>query len=416
MCRSRSLLRTALAGVVVASVACSGDTLSPSANVASVTVSPNTPVLNVGAQLPLVATLKDAHGNTVTGADVFWSSSDTTIATVSDVGVVSALAVGTAQIAASSQGQPGLATVTVTPVPAASVVIAPKSATVTVGSTVDLQAVVYDAKGNKLNGRTIVWSSDHQNVATVDNAGHVKGVSQGQATISATSEGKSASTTVTVKTPGPPPVSEASVASVSVDPSSSTIRQGQTVQLHVTLKDAYGRTLTGRTVAWSSSASSNATVSSSGLVLGINPGDVTITATSEGKSGSAKIKVERKHVHDLTVGLATTELEVGQTTQATATLYADDGSVLSDRVVAWASSDGAVASVTGEGLVQANAPGSTTISGTSDGTSGSASLTVKQKPSPPPTGGPSSTGPSGTDGTGDHHKDKGPKHGHGSHG
>ncbi|HET7565570.1 MAG TPA: Ig-like domain-containing protein [Gemmatimonadaceae bacterium] len=495
MCRSRSFFRATLAGFVGACIACSGDALSPSADVASVTISPSSPVLNVGTQVPLAVTLKDAHGNTVTGPDVFWSSSDTTIATVSDAGVVTAIAVGEAQIAASSQGQPGLATVTVTPVPVASIVIAPTSATATVGSTVDLQAVTYDAKGNKLTGRAIVWSSDHQSVATVDNSGHVKAVSQGQATISATSEGKSASATVTVtpmpvasvsvspstasvdvgktvqlgattrdqngnsltgrsvawsssnstiasvdgsgkvtgvaagtatitatsegkngsatitvNTPGPPPVSQASVASVDIDPSTATIRPGQALQLRVTLKDADGRTLTGRTVVWSSSNNAAAIVSETGLLIGITPGSATITATSEGKSGTSHIKVELKKAHDVTVGLGASALEVGQTTQATATVRADDGSVLTDRVVAWASSDGSVASITNDGLVTANAPGSATISGTSEGTSGSASLTVKQKSDD--TGGTSS----GDSGNGDHGKHKDHNHGHGGHG
>src|SRR5207247_10306416 len=59
-----------------------------------------------------------------------------------------------------------------------------------------------------------------------------------------------------------------------------------------TLKDAGGNTLTGRTVVWTSSSTSAATVnSSSGLVTGVAAGTATITATSESKSGSAAITV-----------------------------------------------------------------------------------------------------------------------------
>jgi len=409
MCSTRILHRAALIGLTGASIACGGDSLSPGGVVASVTISPSTPVMNVGAELPLVATLKDAQGNTLTGPKIFWTSSDTTIATVSDAGIVTAVALGTAQIAASSQGTPGLATVTVAPTPVASVVIVPENATASVGSTVQLQAVTYDAQGNVLTGRTVVWSSDHQSVATVDDAGHVRAVAEGHATIAATSEGQSGTSAITVNAPSPPPISEAAVKTVDVSPSSKTIHVGETVQLHVTLKDADGRTLTGRSVAWTSSDNSDAIVSSTGLVLGISSGDATITATSEGKSGSAKIKVQRRDVHEVTVGLGKSELDVGQSTQATATLYASDGAVLTDRPVTWLSSNGAVASISSSGVVQAVTPGQATITASSDGQDGAANLTVKDGGDQ--NGG--STGSSDPGGGGKKGKGHGKPHGHG---
>src|SRR5205809_2966603 len=87
------------------------------------------------------------------------------------------------------------------------------------------------------------------------------------------------------------PVPSRSVASVAVTPASATIQVGQTQQLAATLKDASGNTLSGRGVSWSSSNSSVATVSSSGLVTGLAAGSAVITATSEGKSGTATLTV-----------------------------------------------------------------------------------------------------------------------------
>ena len=63
------------------------------------------------------------------------------------------------------------------------------------------------------------------------------------------------------------------------------------MQLTATLKDASGNTLSGRTVTWSSSNTSVATVSSSGLVSAVTPGSATVTAASEGKTGTASITV-----------------------------------------------------------------------------------------------------------------------------
>ena len=81
------------------------------------------------------------------------------------------------------------------------------------------------------------------------------------------------------------------VASVQVTPSSATIAVNATVQLTATPKDAGGNPLSGRAITWTTNNSGVATVSTSGLVSGKAAGAATITATSEGKSGTAAITV-----------------------------------------------------------------------------------------------------------------------------
>lgn len=66
---------------------------------------------------------------------------------------------------------------------------------------------------------------------------------------------------------------------------------GTAIQLQVTLRDANGAVLTGRTVTWSSTDSAVVTVSAAGLVSGVTLGSATITATSEGRTGSAGVTV-----------------------------------------------------------------------------------------------------------------------------
>lgn len=421
---SRFTWRAARLSIIAAACACSHDAVGPESGVATVTIDPAAPAVTMGAQIPLTATLQDAHGTIVTGPIVHWTSSDTTVATVSDVGVVSGIALGSVQIVASAEGTPGIATVTVTPVPVASVVVAPAEASSTVGSTVSLQAVTYDAEHHVLTGRAIVWSSSNQDVATVDDEGRVKAIAAGTATITATSEGKRGSASVSVSKPAPV---VRPVRSVDVDPSSPTIRVGQTVQLRATLKDEDGKTLTDRSVAWSTSDKDKATVSSTGLVRGIDDGTVTITATSEGRSGTAKVKVTHHHVHDVTVDLDTHSLDVGESTHATATLLDSDGEVLTEPAVDWASSNGAVATVSDAGTVRAVTAGSATIVATSDGQSGSASVTVHEPPAPSDTTANSSGEGSGDQGAGsddqgdgdhkDHdHKDHKDHKDHGKHG
>lgn len=88
----------------------------------------------------------------------------------------------------------------------------------------------------------------------------------------------------------PPPDAPPAVASVTVTPAESAILVGETVQLSAATLDATGATLTGRTVTWSTADAQIASVAS-GLVTAVGPGSATITATSEGQSGTATVTV-----------------------------------------------------------------------------------------------------------------------------
>src|SRR6266498_29643 len=266
--------------------------------VASVAVSPPTASIQVGQTAQLTATPKDASGNALSGRVVNWTSSNNSVATVSASGLVTGVTAGSATITATSEGQSGGAAVTVTaaPVPVASVAVTPATGSIPVGQTLQLTATPKDASGNTLTGRTMGWTSSNTSVATVSPSGAlVTGKAAGAATITATSEGQSGSAAVTV-TPVP-------LASVAVSPPTASIQVGQTAQLTATPKDASGNTLSGRVVTWGSSSTSIATVNTSGLVSGVAAGSGTITATSEGKSGSAAITV--------TVVIGTTAVLVG---------------------------------------------------------------------------------------------------------
>lgn len=172
------------------------------------------------------------------------------------------------------------------PIPIVSVQVAPASASVMVGATVQLTATPKDASGNPLTGRPITWTTGSAATATVSASGLVSGVAEGMTTITATAEGKSGTAQVTVQSPPPIPV-----AIVEVTPASATVAVNATVQLTATPKDANGNPLTGRPVTWTTSNATLATVSASGLVTGKAVGLATITATAESKSGTAAITV-----------------------------------------------------------------------------------------------------------------------------
>jgi len=336
--------------------------------VSAVSVSPASASVQPGQTLQLTATTLDSAGNVLTGRTVTWSSSNTAAATVSRTGLVSGVAAGSATITAASEGQSGTAVMAVTNAPVASVTVTPLSATVSVGQTAQLTATLKDASGNVLSGRAVTWSSSDTTIARVSGSGVVTAVATGSGTITATSEGQSGTSSVSVT-----PVS---VASVAVTPASASMQVGQTVQFTATLKDANGNTLSGRVVTWASSNTGVASVSNGGLATAKAAGTATITATSEGKSGTSTVTVTSVPVASVTVNPVSANLQVGQTVQLTATPKDASGNALSGRVVTWASGNSGVASVSGNGLVTAKAAGSATITATSEGQSGASAITV----------------------------------------
>lgn len=80
----------------------------------------------------------------------------------------------------------------------AAVTVAPNASSLVIGATQRLTAILHDAAGNVLDGRAITWASSDNAVVTVDAAGLIRAVAQGQATITATSEGKSGTAAVAV--------------------------------------------------------------------------------------------------------------------------------------------------------------------------------------------------------------------------
>ena len=93
---------------------CGGDSTGTQTPVATVTVAPNPATVGVGATVQLTATLKDAGGNELSGRSVTWSSDATGVATVSTNGLVSGVAVGSANVSATSENKSGAAAVSVT--------------------------------------------------------------------------------------------------------------------------------------------------------------------------------------------------------------------------------------------------------------------------------------------------------------
>jgi uncharacterized protein YjdB len=339
------------------------------APVATVTVAPATAAMFVGATQQFTATLRASNGNVLTGRTVTWSSTAPSVASVnSSTGLATANAVGQASIIATSEGKADTALVTVTLKPVQTVEVTPTSSTIAVGATQQLTATLKASDGTVLTGRTVTWASSSPAVASVGSStGLVSGVAAGgPVTITATSEGKNGTASVTVFVP---------VGSVEVTPPSATLTIGGTQQFSATVRSAGGTVLTGRTVTWSSTAPSVATVNN-GLATAVAAGQASIIATSEGKADTASVTVTGPPVATVEVTPSSAQILLGGTQQLTATLRASNGTVLTGRTITWTSSAPSVASVSTTGLVTSHAAGQATITATSEGRSDTSAITV----------------------------------------
>jgi len=158
------------------------------------------------------------------------------------------------------------------------------SLSLTEGESATLAATV---KPDNATNKTVSWSSSNASVATVDANGKVTAVAEGTATITAKAGDKTATCTVTVKK------KVVAVSSVSLDKTSLELTVGETATLVATVIPDRA---TEKTVSWSSSSSSVATVDASGKVTAVAKGTATITAKAGGKTAICTVTVKKEGV------------------------------------------------------------------------------------------------------------------------
>jgi uncharacterized protein YjdB len=174
------------------------------------------------------------------------------------------------------------------------------------------------------------------------------------------------------------------VTRVSVTPDSLTGNVGDHGQFSAVAADAAGRSLTGRTVQWSSSNTAVVTVDATGLGTGVGAGTASVIATIDGVSGYAQVTVngaasvgDTTHtVASVVVSPDTATLRVGASRTLTATILDAQGAPLSGITTTWTSSAPSVASVNSNGVVTAVSVGEAAITGLSGGHAGTAAITV----------------------------------------
>ena len=157
------------------------------APVASIALELAATAVAVGDTVRVSGTPKDAQGQAL-HRPVTWTSSNTTLATVDETGLVTGVGIGTVTISGSAGGKRGDVVLEVQA--AASLVTISSGAEgnqpLMIGGTRQLTADVKDAAGNVLDHVMVRWTSNAPGIVTVDDNGLVTGVARGTATITAT--------------------------------------------------------------------------------------------------------------------------------------------------------------------------------------------------------------------------------------
>ena len=237
--------------------------------VSSVSLDPAEATLAVGETKKLTATVlpENAADKSVT-----WASDNTDIATVDAEGKVTGKSIGTATITVTTTdgGKKATCAVTVSPIAVTDISLNKTTLSLVNGTSETLTATVLPENATD---KAVTWTSSNTSVAMVSN-GTVTAKSVGTAKITATAGGKSATCSVTVT-----PVK---VSSITLNKTSVSIKVESSTTLSPTVlpTDAADRTVT-----WSSSNTSVATVNSNGEVTGIKAGTAKITATAHDGSG-----------------------------------------------------------------------------------------------------------------------------------
>jgi uncharacterized protein YjdB len=333
--------------------------------------------------LTALATLVDGATADVTPAAA-WRSSDESIATVEE-GRVTAVAIGfgtsDVEITATYGGvtsEPVLVIVRAHRLE--SITVLPAEATLRAEST---ETVALTATGRYPDASTVglteraVWTSSDETVATVSNEPGSRGVvspagsESGEVRVTAAYGGVTSSPAIIDVVAADVPVS------VEVDPPTATIFLEGTRDFTATAVMRSGsRTDVSGLAEWISTDPSVATVDASGTAVGLSEGATDIIATYDALSGTARVVVASPRIVSLTVAPSTAYVTCGTSQPFTATVTLEDGRTLDVTTTAvWASEDWCVASMFGA-TASTYGEGTTTITATADGITGTASLHV----------------------------------------
>jgi uncharacterized protein YjdB len=241
-----------------------------------------------------------------------------------------------------------------------------------VGERFTLTASVRRRDASEVPDARVAWSSRDRAIATIDSStGLVTPVAPGTTTIVASFAAARGEVSLTVA------AAAATVVNISLPP--EPLYVGESVQMTSVVQNKRGTPLP-LAPAWSSSDERIATISRTGVLTAHAPGSVRISAQAGAVNGSVVLWVSPVTVEALRLVTPPESLVIGESFRLSAAALDARDARLSDRTIAWSSSDRAVATVSPAGVVTAHGSGPVTITAACDGVSASTTLTVVEPP------------------------------------
>lgn len=338
----------------------------------SLLVTPGTASVALGdtTQFTVIARYTNGESQDVTSS-VSWSTLDTSVARVNAAGVASSVHTGTTTVVASLHGVTGKASITIGNAAVTAISIAVPTAPLAAGLSEQLHATgTYSDDSTADITNSVNWSAAQPTVLAVSTAGLAVGKTAGNTQIGASLSGISASAQIVVA----PPV----LSSIVVQGKSAALPLGISEQLTATgtYSDSSTRDLTASAV-WTSASPGVLAVSGAGSVVAKSIGSAAVAASVSNVTGNATVSVTTAQPVSLSVSASNASLPVGDTLQLSAVAAYTDGSTrdLTGSAL-WSSSSPNVLSIRGSGLVAGLTVGAATVTASSGGISGEASMAV----------------------------------------
>ena len=249
-----------------------------------------------------------------------------------------------------------------------SISLTPPSGEVFVGQSLKLSGTPLDLGGRPIPDRPLSWTSSDPDVALVTEEGVVRTLKPGPVSIVAEAEGVSGELLLAV--------SPIRVDTVVVLPSELSLPEGGEQTLRTLLLSRDGEELTDREISWTSNDPEVASVKGTGRVVAHGKGSTMVIASSEGRTGQARITVTPAAVASVEVSPPSLTLEVGGAKEVTCVPKDPEGRPLEDRPVEWSVDEPEVVEITADGGIRALKPGTATVSASVEGVRGTGVVTV----------------------------------------
>ena len=329
--------------------------------------------LEIGNTKKIGVTIKPSKA---TNQKIVWTSSDNSIATVSQAGEVTGINKGKVTITATTFEDDFTSSITVTIIEKKQIVyetdlkLSSTNENIFVGNTVYIKATIIP---NNATDKSVSWESANPNIATVSK-GMIQGKGVGTTTIKAITKNKKITKTITVT------VKQIELKSLSISDNNVKIGKGGEFSYSLSYNPSNA---TNKSVTWTSSNPSIASINNKGIVTAHNLGTVTITATSSnGKIAKSTLIVTNENIPAISIKLNSNlyNVKVNGSVGATSII---SPSTTTNQKVTWKSNNSNIAKIDANGKIIGIKEGVVRITATTNNGKSASAFVVVKNTNPP---------------------------------